>query len=1069
MYILGERKFRKIEVLSFTRLCDYVFRKVGQKLKKNIDDGGRNMFMSMAIESVKDKLNLYKKNCNNMEIVELMISTLKEFRMSGLSDEKLLNICDRLGESTLKEKVCEARLILNKYTEMLCNRFSDPLENLDILERSLSENNVFAGYSVFLDSFNGFTVQQMNVLKHIIRQSSEVYFTFCTDSDINSNTSDIDRFSSVNKNMRAILNISKECGVNDVDIIRLGVCKRFKNNELSLLEEGLFCTNQVKSTEKTSNIVLFNACNIYDECDFIAREIRSNVMKHSYRYKDFAVIGRDINNYIDVIENVFKKYDINYFFDEPESISKKSLMSLVLSAFDVIHSNYGANEMFRYLKTGLVGLNTEDISIIENYVLLWEIRGEKWKSDFRFNPNGFGYEMDEESKEELKKINEIREKIIIPLENFEKRIKKSTGEKIAQATYLLMEEIDVADNVRNLCETLKDNGELSEAEEQARLWDILMEAINQTAIVIGTDSITSRRYRELLEVVMESGDISFIPRGLDEVIIGSVDRIRVSEPKITFVIGAVDGEFPRTPVQAGIFSDIERKKLISMGLSLYDTLDDISINERFLVYFALTSASEKLYISWPSSNINGSGKLPSEIIREVRKIFPDNKIMDKYCINTMDNFWSEKSSFEICASKFRSNDEVIATLKYYFKNNVKYQNQINAIERVIKDEPLDFRNADNAKELFGNKMKVSASQIEKYHLCRFYYFCKYGLRAKERKAAKFNAMEYGSLIHYVLEGIFSKNELSELWELNDLKIKNIIKSCMDEYVDKKLGGLEDKPPRFKYLYLRCADVAYILIKRIIEEFKQSKFVPSDYEAEISDKGTIRPLKLKLLDGSVVEVEGKIDRIDVMESEGKSYVRIVDYKTGVKTFKLSDILYGLNMQMMVYMAAICNNGYKWYKNIVPAGILYMPAVKPTVSVENGDDEQKLIIKSYKKLCMNGIILDNKEVIEGMESGAKGLFIPAIIKNGEVKKDESIASLAQIGIIIKYVEKLIRDMAQNLREGKVSSRPLIIDNEHNSCKWCPYGCVCGYEDETKAKKISKFSNERTLEKMMEEESK
>ena len=1060
--LLSEKSFHKIEVLSFTRLCDFVFRKVGQKNKKKIDDGGRNMFMSMAIESVKSELNLYKKNSNNIELVELMTGALKEFKRSGLNDAILSDTFSKLEEGTLKEKVRETKLILNKYTQLLSDKFSDPLDDLDILENSLSENDIFSGYTIFLDEFNGFTSQQLNVLKHIISQSKDVYITFSSDENVKSNIVNMELFSSVHKTIKSVTEIANECGIKNINTIKLECCKRFKNENLKKIEKNVFRSNKEKFLDEPSSIVIFNACNVYEECDFVAREIKRNIMDFGYRYKDFAVIGRNACDYSEIIENVFKKYKIKYFFDEPESISSKGLMSLALSAFDVIHSNYGANEVFRYLKTGLVGFTTDEISIIENYVLLWDIKGEKWKEDFTFNPEGFGAEEDDESLEKLELINDIRGKVFEPLTNFAKRIKKSTGKSIAKALYLLLEEVNVGENIRKFCEELKEEGKLPEAEEQSRLWDILMESINQTAVVLGDDKITSKRYMELLQVVIDSGDISFIPRGLDEVIIGSVDKIRVSEPKVVFLVGAVEGEFPRTPVQAGIFSDVERKKLISMGLNLYETLDEISLHERFLAYFALTRPSEKLYVSWASSNMNGTDKLPSEIIKEIKRVYPNCKIQDKYNINFLENFWAEKPSFEICARNWNSESEIISTVKSYFENNSEYQKQIEAIDRVIKNEPLNFKEPQNAKDLFGEKIRVSASQIEKYYSCKFFYFCKYGLKAKERKPAKFNALEYGSLIHFILEYVFSNYKMEYLFETKDSDIKKIINDCMQKYVCDKLGGLENKPSRFKYLYLRCSQAASVLVRRIINEFKQSSFVPCGYEAEISKYGDIRPLKIKLSDGSLVEVEGKVDRIDVMNLNERNYIRVVDYKTGKKDFKLIDVLYGLNMQMIVYMTAINNNGYKNYKNIVPAGVLYMPAIKPVVGAELSDDDKKLDSELRKKLCMNGIVLDNVDVIEGMEKEGKSVFIPVGIKDGKIKKSDSIVSLAQMGILMRYVEKLIREMGESLRQGEVCSNPLAV-GETNSCQWCPYGSVCGFEDEKKIKVAKGYKTSEIYEKM------
>ncbi len=85
----------------------------------------------------------------------------------------------------------------------------------------------------------------------------------------------------------------------------------------------------------------------------------------------------------------------------------------------------------------------------------------------------------------------------------------------------------------------------------------------------------------------------------------------------------------------------------------------------------------------------------------------------------------------------------------------------------------------------------------------------------------------------------------------------------------------------------------------------------------------------------MRVDGKIDRVDLMDRDGVRYLRVVDYKTGKKEFRLSDIVYGMNMQMLIYLAALCENGGKRYGEFQPAGVLYMPANRPSVPAERGD--------------------------------------------------------------------------------------------------------------------------------------
>lgn len=97
-----------------------------------------------------------------------------------------------------------------------------------------------------------------------------------------------------------------------------------------------------------------------------------------------------------------------------------------------------------------------------------------------------------------------------------------------------------------------------------------------------------------------------------------------------FLIGAVEGEFPRVPVASGIFTDVQRKQLIELGLPLYDAIEGLAINERFLAYKAVTMPSEKLFITWSCSTTLGGAKSASAIVREIKFILPNMLNVDDF-------------------------------------------------------------------------------------------------------------------------------------------------------------------------------------------------------------------------------------------------------------------------------------------------------------------------------------------------------------------------------------------------------------------------------------------------------
>ncbi len=1063
--LLGERDARKIEVTSFSRMADLVFRQTGGLAGRRLDDGGRGILMSLALQEVQDQLSLYRRQSESIEMVELMISALSEFKMCGVTPSLLAGTARSLEEGSLKQKAMETALILEAYDALVQASYLDPLDDLSRLANTLEEQPFFTGYTVFFDSFSGFTMQEFTVLRLILRQAREVFVALCTDNDIQQNCRKMGLFAPVYQTERELKRIAKEEGVPLAPLMYQAHSPRFLREELRFLSQAGFRRESLAWEEEPRDISLYHASNVYEETDFAARTIRRLVMEEGYRYRDFAVIVRNTETYQGILDHTLEKYEIPYFMDRLEAIDAKPLMNLVLTAFEVLHTGWSSEPMFRYLKTGLAGLCTEDISILENYILLWGISGKRWQMPFTAHPDGFSSEWTESDKKELQQINGLRERVVMPLQRFSSRIQEADGEGMARAVYFLLDEIGAASSLRVLAADLEREGEPDLAQEQLRLWDLLMELLDQTALVLKGRRLSSRRYAELLKLIIDSSNIAFIPQGLDEVTVGAADRSRPAQPRVVFLLGASEGDFPRTPVAAGVFSDAERRQLISLGLPMYDSLEGIAVEERFLAYAAMCAPSERLFVSWYGAGASGTAKTPSVIVRELHRLFPQIAVEDEYSTDPRGLIWARRPAFEAVAREWQRDSRLSATLKRYFSEQPQYQGKLLALDRAAQGRPAVFEQPEKARRLFGKTMRVSASQVEKYYLCRFQYFCRYGLRAKERKPAEFDALEYGSVMHYLLENILQKHSGAGVAQMQSAQRRQEIAALLERYVEEKLGGWEEKSTRFRFLFQRLAETADALIAHIARELSQSAFQPEDYELQISSGGDVPPLALQLPDGGSVLVEGKVDRVDVMHKNGRSYVRVIDYKTGGKEFRLSDLLYGLNMQMLLYLTAIQENGGQRYGQVVPAGVLYMPASRPVVDAGRDVPEDKLRKEADKKLRMNGLILDDPEVICGMEQEAAGVFIPVVLKDGKPAKLDSVASLAQMGSISKYIESLIVQMAATLQRGDVS--PCPVTGDYNACEWCPYGPVCGHEEGSPAIQMVKWDRKAVLEALQKKE--
>ncbi len=1054
--LLGPKLSPNIKVFGFSRLCDYVFEQSGNRFMSFADEGVRNVVMNVAIEQVSDKLDLFSKRATSLDLSELMLNSIKEYKKCAISSSKLYEVSEKVADETLSKKLYETALLYDTYDAIMSKSYLDPLDSITYICNVLEKTPIFEGYTIAVDSFYGFTSQEYQVLSKLMKQSENMYFSLTTD---NLDSSNGDLFFVSDRTKKRLIRIAKQ---NEIKIAKPVVFienHRAKNDEIKAIEENFLRINKEPVLYTGQAVTVYEAKSIYDEVDFVARNIKKLVIEDGYEYSDIAVVTRQSDKYLGILDTAFDKYSISYFMDKPQDIDTKPLIKFIMSCFDVVTSGFDKDDVLSLLKTGLTDITVEEIADFENYLFTWELSGKQLFSEFTQNPRGFADELSDSDKELLDSIENTRKAIIDSLRTFYFDTKDTTALDISKALMKLIYHLHCKENLQKLCDTLENDNELELAQEQIRLYNTFVAILDKMVSVVGDYNITAKRFAELLHINFLNTDISFIPRGVDQVDVACADRSLIENKKAVFVIGAIEGEFPHTPVESGVFSDSERAVLKDFGIEMSDSVMELIPTEKYLAYKALTSSGEKLFISYYNFSLSGEKRSRSVIVNEIPSILQKPRLYTSVDNTIFDSLWSEKSAFDYFVSHYNSTDPDISKLREYFSKREKYSSTINAIDKALSKDAIRINDRELSKKLFSTSMTLSASQVENFHLCKFEYFCKYGLRVRERRQAKIDSLEYGTLMHYLLEQFIKKHKDDDFSTITNELIEAEVSELLESYIDTHLGGKEDKTKRFLYLYYRMKKTAVKIIEHLVEEFSQSKFRPSDFELSIGDD--IPSYSLKVNDEITVRIRGSVDRVDIMEDKGKKYIRVVDYKTGTKKYKLSDVLYGINLQMLIYMSAINSGGKERFGgDIVPAGVLYVPAVSPVVKVTDIENFNKAAAQASKESKMHGIILDDVDIIKGMERDARGEYIPVSLKGDLiVDKSGSLATLEEFGALFSQVDKLISQMALSLVDGDVSAVP--AKGAYDACAWCPYISVCGYRDGDCSREIVNFKKDVVFE--------
>lgn len=1024
---IGDEASLYVNVTSFTRLYDEIGRNIGGIASTFLSDSDKIVFMKKTLNSVADELKLWGKYKSSINFAKTLLDTIGEFKINAVTPDDLRKTAENLSSHTLKLKLLDLALIYENYNLNLGEKFIDPADTLTRVYESLKNYPYFKDKTVFLDSFKGFTGQQYKIIERIIASAKDVYISLTNDPEIKG---EYCVYANIRKAISSIESIAKSRNINIADPIVLTE-SRYKNEALSSVERVL--AGAKTNIQNTENVSIVKSSTVYDEALFVASEIRRLVRSENYRYRDFVIIARDAEKYRSVVQTACKKNNVNCFYDSKIPLSAFPLAVAVENAFEAI--NLSTEGLLNFHKTGLGTLNPEQISKLENYTFIWGIKGKMWEKEWDMDPRGLTADDDKNGKSvlDLEEINQLRLSALVPIIEFKNNL-GGNAKSYTKAIMKLFENCDIAAKLNKICNKYKgmENTFYSDAIKSA--FDEYIKILDSQVLCFGDSSITKKEFCDALNLAVSLTSVGVIPQTLDEVIFGSADRIRPSRPKIAFVLGANQGEFPKTIGNSGLFVLPERKKLIEQGINISDNSLDASMDENYLVYSNVCCASEKLYITYSENSLTGEKREPATFVSKLSEEM--NIEVRAAHENTVPETLSTAFS-DYCRSLKNDPQRAVSIKSVLESTEIGKKIAVVGKGKVKKEDTLS---KETARKLYGKDIYMSATRLDTFNRCHFSYFCRYGLKAENLKSADFNVLQRGTIVHYCLEKIISEYKKG----IADLEYSFLDELCecyVNEYLSL-VGGFESiKDSKTDFLISRISRSLKEVVRNISDEMKQCDFTPTHCELKIGKDGEIPYVKFPFDSGEIL-LNGSIDRVD----EYNGYVRIIDYKTGSKSFKLPDILFGLNMQMLLYLYAVVKD-----KNLKAAGILYKPSKRDI----NG-----------KGLAMNGLVPADERIIRAMEKEGKGEFVPklTIKKDGTVSKaSESFIDAEDFDLIFKHLEKIMKDTGNLISKGDISVSPLN-GRENDACKYCEYASVCGIED-SEIKCVESLKNSAVIDAIKE----
>ena len=1049
---LGDTLSGYVESYSFTSLAEALLRRYGGAAVPTLTEAGRAVLVRRALDSLLDKVVYYSRQRHSAAFCEKAAQTIDELKSAGVTPAQLAEYARAPGADT--DKLGELALIYETYESLLAGTAMDPGDRQEQAARRLQEadggREFFAGRAVYVDEFDTFNAPKRALLAAIL-SAADLSVSLCCDH-LQETDGGVGLFSGARQVAATLRRMAGQAGV-PVQVETLTEDYRHTKApalaELSLLLADPGYTPEGTVTAKDGERPAICCCKAdsrQGEAKAAAAAVKA-LARQGVPYGRMAVICRNAETYLPAVRYEFRLQNIPLFCDEATTPENTAPARAVLAALDLLRGGINGTALLRLLKTGLVHLPEEQACALENYAYTWPLHAEDWRAPFTRNPSGYVDNWSEQDRTDLADAETARSFLVERAQTFLDKARGAAVGEMTRRLYLFLQALGAEDSLQQLAEELRTKSMLPAADEALREWNVVTGLLNELVRLLGEDqTLTPAEYADLFTLLLRTTDMGHIPQSLDSVIFTTAGRMRLPETDACFVLGLAEGEFPQTPGEQGLLTHADRDTMMAQGADLPDCFENRVIREQVCFYKALTAPGRWLWLSWPG----GAAGLPV-----TAALAPALDLLEVPCIepDPADLGATPAAALDLLGSVWQQNTPRRAAVLQALQDAETTGNAapgFAAVQRAARREPATVTDTKALEKLLGPRLHISPTRFEQYAICPFGYFMQYVLRARPRQKAELAPNISGTLTHWVLEQAL-RRQGETFRTLKPEEIETLVHDLVKEYADANLPGAG---VRMQYLLERISRNLVGLLGFIQRDMNQSGFQPVAFELRIDDRPDpdnpdaprVDPVELTDGAGHTVRVMGTIDRVDAMPLNGRTWLRVVDYKTGSKKFDLKEVYHGLDCQMLLYLFTLERNGEKLFPGAAAAGVEYLLAdPSPTTGArpQSGEGETP----EPPTYPLDGLLVEEESIYRAMDTRGTGEFVPLSFnaKSGQVSaaSRKHLASPEKLARIRDHLDELLTRMADDLYGGRIAAEP-FVPGGRSPCQYCDYRSVCRHAD-------------------------
>lgn len=1061
-----------IDILSFQRLAYRVFSELSKEPGVILEDLGKSMILQKILGKQKKDLPVFGSNRDKMGFIDELKSLLSEFYQYGVTTEALKNQLEKeKEESLLKEKLTELLLVMTEFEAFLGEDYIVAEQLLTVLGRWAEESTLLQDAVIVLDGFTGFTPVQYDLLGKLLPLSSMMYVTVTMDpEEVNFKyILDYELFSVSKETIAKCKKIAQDT---ETEILSPWIIEgdqgRFRDNpELAFLEHHLFRRQQSVYTQPTDGIRLYQLMDPEEEALFAAKTIAHLVRKEGYRYRDIAVVSGDPERYQMRLSRIFEEHGIPCFIDDTKGMRSHPLVECLRGIFALFEFDFSYESVCHYGKNGMTNMKKEQEDALDNYLLATGRRGySSLSGEFTKKPRQMGEKIFQEAETGRQILMEEMKELALTF-----RQKRGKVRDYLEALYQYMVKMEYEEKLYEKARTFEEQGEYVYMSAYDQVYGGVIELFDKMVAILGEEELELSELRKIMDAGLDELELGVIPPGIDQVVIGDMERSRLSNIKILLFLGVNEGIIPKPSKGGGILSDGDRERLAGEAFPLAPGARKSTGLEQFYLYLTMTKPSEGLYLTLSRLDQEGKSIRPSYLVGRLKMLYPNLWISDS--MEGEREYFTEKATLPYVregihrwfeGSAKEQDLELLFCLSQSEEGKKWIMDTLTGRFYTNEESPLTEA---TAKALYGMKMEASVTRLEHYAGCAFAHFLRYGLMLEKRQKYQIRSADLGQVLHKCLEYFMkeTKNQGKGLRFMDGEARDALVSQCLRRAVEEYDSTVFHSSARNEAAIERMERLVKRTVWALQQQLKNSDFEPTEFEWKFQSRRDLENVKISLQGGAAMELRGVIDRIDYYEDEDNLYLKITDYKSGMQTFELSDIYNGLSLQLVVYLNAAVEKARRdQKKNVVPGGIFYFHIQDPLIEPKEEESEEEAMLAEFD---LSGLTLAEKEVVEHMDFSEVKSIPVSYKKDGNFSAVSNVATREQFALLGNDVKRQMEAYGNGIMKGNIAIAP-YKEEKKTACDYCDYRGICGFDPEWKGNHYRRIrkENKKTIWDKLEE---